>query len=1116
MEDLRLNIKLFQTLNVTLEDNGSLDLGSPKAKSLFAFLVLNHQQSIDRRRLAFLFWPRTSEAAARRNLRQYLHRIRRTLEPIDPNGRFLSTSGHQVKFNPPLNWYLDVEAFEAAATPPDENLVTAVQLYSGDLLEDIYDDWVERERDRLARLYRECLLRLINQQEQNGQFQNAIQYARQYLLAEPFRENTYLQLMRLYYLTGNRGGVKQAFEQLQNCFREELGAEPLPETVALYQTMLAGDYQSTESVNQSSRAKATPNRILVSSASPASHDLDSLTHSFIGRTKELAQISAVFNNTLAAQGGFFMLYGESGVGKTHLVSEWLQKLKTAVTLLNGQGHEFESMIPYSPLNQALQTGAPELNWDLFQPTPPWLPAITPLLPDWPQYLQGSVSSIPQTNDSYHVVEGLGNFLLTLARDRPVIVYMDNLHWVDTPTWNFLAYLARRAKNARLLIIGVARNEDLSHDRVRLVHKLKRLQLAQTVDLQRLSQSDTYALVRQLMADPDLDPLFLRRIYEETEGNPFFITETIRTVREAGGDWTQSVPTDASGQRPFFAVPLQIQSVIESRLDKLNEDSRAALGVAAAIGREFSFATLQAVSRFDTETLLNALDEWLARGLVRDIHDGYDFSHEQLSRAAYRQLSRARRQWIHLQIGDYLAQQSEDANPAQLAHHYYLSSEPARALPYLTQAGQRALRVRSYAEAREFGLRAIGLLGRFSSYSQEQRTERLDLNLQLAQAYAFTGALPKASQMLQDAERSAEALGDMTRLTHIFMHSSRIFWLHGHPINADDYARRTLRHAEELDDPELRLAALRMLGRVNIVLSHYDDAISYLLRYIDLTDKGVPRVDLPAIYGYLGVAYARVGSWQRAIDAAQRGLELASIELTGAMHVVARMQLAFVYAELREWEESLAIAEPIREQWREEGMTPYAFMLRIVVGRCLANIQPGSAGPAKMQTALQWAEEVEYRVQIHLAHLYLAQAQLQTGLVDSGLGTAVTAIKLAQKTGDRWSEAVALRTLAELSIASARPDWQQIETNLIRSMHLLRQIRARPDLARTYLSLRRLYDRAGQTAWAVDCHFRATTIYEELGMKAELSIAQGRPGGERTGAVVIPGLALSGPNEPKEK
>ena len=153
---------------------------------------------------------------------------------------------------------MDVEAFEAAATPPDENLVTAVQLYSGDLLEDIYDDWVERERDRLARLYRECLLRLINQQEQNGQFQNAIQYARQYLLAEPFRENTHSQLMRLYYLTGNRGGVKQTFEQLQNCFREELGAEPLPETAALYQTMLAGDYQSTESVNQSSHAKTTP------------------------------------------------------------------------------------------------------------------------------------------------------------------------------------------------------------------------------------------------------------------------------------------------------------------------------------------------------------------------------------------------------------------------------------------------------------------------------------------------------------------------------------------------------------------------------------------------------------------------------------------------------------------------------------------------------------------------------------------------------------------------------------------------------------------------------------------------------------------------------------------
>ena len=92
---------------------------------------------------------------------------------------------------------------------------------------------------------------------------------------------------------------------------------------------------------------------------------------------------------------------------------------------------------------------------------------------------------------------------------------------------------------------------------------------------------------------------------------------------------------------------------------------------------------------------------------------------------------------------------------------------------------------------------------------------------------------------------------------------------------------------------------------------------------------------------------------------------------------------------------------------------------------------------------------------------------------------------------------------------------QIEADLIRARHILRQIRARPDLARTYLALRRLYDRAGQSAWAVDCHFRATTIFDELGMTDELRTAQGKAAGERTGAVVISNLKLVGPNVPAD-
>ncbi|MCP5099085.1 MAG: AAA family ATPase [Chloroflexi bacterium] len=1111
----QLNIHLLGNLRVSIDDQPPLDLGAPKTRALFAYLVLNHQQSIDRRRLAFLFWPRGTEVAARRNLRQYLHRIRKALEPVDPNGRFLSTEGHYIQFQPPNNWFFDVAAFEQASSSPTPDLAHATSLYTGDLLAEMYDEWIVPERDRLARLYRQNLLQLAEQCEAAGQINNAIKYTEQYLVAEPYLESCYLRLMRLYYTIGNRGRVQQLYDQLETTLQEELATAPLLETQTAYKSMLAGSYDTLAKTAVS--AKPT----LAIPETPTSPSQKS-EPPFIGKEAELDHLNSIFKSTVAAKGTFLLISGEAGIGKTRLIDVWLNQIKTGSKntpfILKGRAHEFESMIPYSPLMQALQQVAHRIPWELFRPAPAWLASLRPFLPNLNSHLGNQPINWPDHAGQHHVIESLGNLFLTLARQQPIILFVDNLHWADSPTWTFLGYLAQRAIHARILIISTARSEDLSADRQRLLRKLNREQLCQESSLNRLSKNETEQLINQLaQADKGLnqtkpDPLFVNRVFEETEGNPFFIVETIRAVQETDKDWTHSIPTDATGNRPAFAIPLQIQSVIESRLDKLSEESRTALGVAAAIGREFTFSLLQEVSQYSTDLLLDALDKWLARGLVRETLNGYDFTHEKLSHVAYEHLSRARRQWIHFQVAEHLQQEGIDTEPAQLAHHYYLSNKPAKALPFLAQAGQRALTVHSYPEAREFGLKAIGLLGRFPSITQTNKTERIDLNLQLAQAYAFTGALKKSLQLLQETERVAESLGDMERLAYIFYRSSQIFWLRGHIETANKYASRTLRHAEELDDANLRFAALRMQGRASILLGDFDNAISYFLRYVDLAEKS-QRYGLPVVYGYLGVAYARVGSWQRAIDAAQKGVTQANIDLPGSIHVVARMQLAFVHAELREWEQALKIAEPDKNLWREDGITPHLFMLRAVIGRSLTFVGKTEQGLTELQEALKWAEDVDYRVLVHVVWLFLAQAQYQAGQFMVGMETAVSATTLAAKTGDRWAEAVALRTQAEIGMRLSKPDWIIIESNLIQARDILRQIRARPDLARTYLTLRRLYDRAGQLAWAVDCHFRAITIFEELGMEDEHRRAQGQAGGERTGAVVIPGLKLRGPNLP---
>lgn len=1117
----RLRVQLFKNLVVLNGEGRAIDMGSPTTRALFAYLALNYREPVDRRRLAFSFWTRSTEAAARRNLRQYLHRLRRAVEPVDPDDDLIATDGNSVQLRPPADWWLDVAAFEQAIE--DGNLEEAVELYGGPLLPEVYDEWVEPERERLAHCFRQALLDLIAAAEDRETWTRAARYAERYLEEEPLREGMHLRLMTFYYAMGDRARVQEQYETVQEWLERDLGTTPLPETTAAYEAMMAGTYER----GAPGGAQATEIRIAHSlplHGAPSDALLpagEGTQPPLIGRVREVAWLQEAFAAAESGQGGITLVQGESGIGKTRLVSEWLEGIEDRATCLAGRCHEFESMLPYAPLAEALRraTNEERIPWERFEPPSPWLAALQPFLPDLYERFPQLEAAWKEMGGRHHVVEAMGNFLLTLAAQQPVVLFLDNLHWADPPTWDFLGYLAPRAAQTSLLIVVTARMEDVPQDQMPLLNTLERRGWLQSHRLPRLSEEETTQLVRALTGDEEGDAVeqvegfsrrFITSIYRETEGNPFFIIETIRAVREAGGDQGYAALPSDWQRRPALPIPQRVQAVIQGRLDKLCEESRMALGVAAAIGREFSFTLLQEIGQYETVDLLNMLDEWLARGLVRERRDAYDFTHEKLSQVAYSGLTRARRQWTHGHIARFLERTAPETDPAKLAHHYYHSDEPEQALPYLIQAGERALRIRSYAEARGFGLRAIGLLSRFPRLKQSQQAERIDLNLQVAQAYAFTGALTQALELLRETENLATALGDTRRLVRIFQRSAQIFWLRGRAEEANDYARRVLRHAEELDDEPMRVAALRMLGRTCILLGRYDDAIAYLLRYLDLTTAGLDA-DLPVIHGYLGVAYARVGSWQRAVDAAARGVEMAPAEGTNAMHVVARMQQAFVFAELGEWERALEVAEPVGHLWREEGMSPHAFMLRSVMGRALVHCGQQQAGLAEIKGAVAWAREVNHRLLVHVVYLHLAQIQVEAGAYREAQEMARTAAALAKRAGDRWAEAVAWRTEAQAEMRLPQPDWPGVEAKLIQARGQLRRIRTRPDLARTYLAMRRLYDRAGRVAWAVDCHFRATTIFVELGMERELREAQGRPAVERGAGAVMPGLQLRGPN-----
>lgn len=278
----------------------------------------------------------------------------------------------------------------------------------------------------------------------------------------------------------------------------------------------------------------------------------------------------------------------------------------------------------------------------------------------------------------------------------------------------------------------------------------------------------------------------------------------------------------------------------------------------------------------------------------------------------------------------------------------------------------------------------------------------------------------------------------------------------------------------------------------------------------------PQPPLIGVLGYLGVAYGRVGSWQRAFEMAEQGVELALAEGNPEMVTFAKMQLAFVHADYQEWDQTLKIVDQVFDSKRDlQVLNPSLFMMLALKGRALGHTGKPDQGIDAINTALAWAEHSDYRIFVYLPRLFLVECLLEAGKIHDALRVGKQVLQSARENNNPWAISRANSLMAQANTMLGQPDYTQVEDYLITARNLMRQVRCRPDLARTYLALRKLYDRAGQVAWAVDCHFRAISIFEECGMSRELTKAQGKASRERTGAVVIPNLSLKGPNQGEE-
>jgi ABC-type transport system substrate-binding protein/class 3 adenylate cyclase len=460
----------------------------------------------------------------------------------------------------------------------------------------------------------------------------------------------------------------------------------------------------------------------------------------VGREEELAALNEALDGLLEGRGAIVSITGEPGIGKSRLVAEGEERFAGRVRFLAGHAVSYAETIPYWPVREVLRSwldlgvSDPEARVrlelraelartlaDEAEEAYPFLAGLLGLVlePEQEQRIRGFAPDAVQ----HQTFDWLYRLVCALAEERPLCLVLEDLHWSDEATLALLEELLPAAEQAAVGFLLVHRS-DPDHPAWQLVDRARRRFRRSffELELEPLPDADARALA-EADAGGELPEELAQLLGERTGGNPYFVGEAIRDLRERGALERENGHVALVGEA---SIPAAIQEALQARLDRLDAEARELLTTAAVIGRSFGLPLLERL--LPRARLLPTLSEleWLQ--LVVEERSGaapeYRFRHGLVQEAAYGTLLEARRRELHLRVGEALQELHRDS-PAEvhglLARHFAEGDDPERAVEYLLKAGDAARAVYADEEAIELYRRALGFMERTGDEARARQT-----------------------------------------------------------------------------------------------------------------------------------------------------------------------------------------------------------------------------------------------------------------------------------------------------------------------------------------------------------------------------------------------------------
>jgi tetratricopeptide (TPR) repeat protein/KaiC/GvpD/RAD55 family RecA-like ATPase len=767
----------------------------------------------------------------------------------------------------------------------------------------------------------------------------------------------------------------------------------------------------------------------------------------IDRLEEMKLLKEAVDGAIQGEGGVVFLHGEAGIGKTRLTRELgaYARLR-GMQVLYGRCpalFRMDGVPPYvlwsEVLRDYLESCSPE---QLYRVVGFYPSEVAKLVPELRQKLGTIPQSLPlgPEHERDRLFEAVFQFIVNVSKEAPLLVILDDLQWTDQTSLLLLQYLSRGIFKTPLLLLGAYRDTDVDekHPLSPVLAELNRERLSKPISLRRMSSADVSEMIRQILEQEEVPKEFCGLVYGKTRGNPFFVEEVIRSLKEEDIIFHEENRWKIR-EVSKIEFPATVKSVIKTRISRLDDESQNILTMASFIGNDFTFEAVQGVTGIEESKLLELMERLLKTGLIKEKvirgEDVYSFSDVMVRDVVHEEVSHLRHRKLHGSVGNALEKvyaSNLDEHLGELAYHFLEAGDKDKALDYFLKAGERAWEIYAPNEAFSYFLHALELLEEHGDDLEKKAriierlgglkwwmgelqvclqywNRALDLWDQLedkkntAKLHGWMGNLfwqligdtGEASKHQNMALEILQKEPESVELAGLYENISHMLWRSGKP-GALSWAQKAFELAERLGNQEVLTACYNDFGVISLKSGEYEKALKYFEQGLKLALKNNSPWSLN-FYNNLASLYWSMGELQRSFEISQKRLEFA--RKVGALYAAAwaEVDLALSYMYMGEIQRAMPILEEVLAFDKRVKYTSHVSSPLTIIGACYLFL-------GELEKSLQYLKEAYDMARATKEYQFFAETGCWLGRLFIEMEDYAEAEKYLDESNSKYQEA----------------------------------------------------------------------------------------------------------------